>query len=51
MNTYIYKYVQKRVDISILVIIDDSDIIEYDRRRAELPNTLLHLKRNKTPPV
>ena len=41
-------YDWKRVDISILIMGDDSDIIEYDRRRAELPNTLLHLKRNKT---
>jgi len=31
-------YVSKRVDISILVMGDDSDIEEYDRRNPEMSN-------------
>ena len=33
-----------RVDISILVICDASDTMEYDRRTPELSNTALYMK-------
>ena len=36
--------VWKRVDISILVMDNANDINEYDRRRLELTNALLHMK-------
>ena len=38
--------VYKRVDISIVVMGDASDIIEYGRRRPELSNAALHMKEN-----
>ena len=34
--------VEKRVDISILVICYASDVIEYDRRTSDLSNAALH---------
>ena len=32
------------LDISIMVMCDASDVIEYDRSRSELPNAPLHMK-------
>jgi len=32
------------LDISIIVMCDTSDVIEYDRSRSELPNAPLHMK-------
>tara|TARA_B110000090_G_C13093893_1_gene335886 strand:+ start:121 stop:288 length:168 start_codon:yes stop_codon:yes gene_type:complete len=39
---------EKRVDISMVVKCDASDIIGYDRRRPELSNVALHNKQNTT---
>jgi len=43
-------YVLKRVDISIniLVMVDNSDIMGYDRRTPELSNAPLHMKQDTT---
>ena len=38
-----YRYVCLRVDISMMVMGDDSDVTVYDRRRSELSNTPLHI--------
>ena len=44
-SSSIYMFiVYKRVDISIVVMGDASDIIEYGRRRPELSNAALHMK-------
>jgi len=37
-------YVYKRVDISILVMGNAGDIIEYDTRNPELSNAPFHMK-------
>ena len=39
-----YKYVCLRVDISIMLMGDASDITRYDRRKPELSNAPLHMK-------
>ena len=41
-------YVQKRVDISMVVICYASDMIEYDRRTSELSNAPLRMKKDTT---
>jgi len=37
-------YVCLRVDVSIVVMGDASDTIEYDKRASELSNAALHMK-------
>tara|TARA_B110000090_G_scaffold141098_1_gene155127 strand:- start:139 stop:366 length:228 start_codon:yes stop_codon:yes gene_type:complete len=47
MYKYVNRYVYKRVYISILAYCgDDSDIKGYDRRKSELSNALLHMKKD-----
>ena len=43
-----YKYVCLRVDISIMVIGDASDIIRNDRKTPEISNAPLHMKQDTT---
>ena len=33
---YVYIFICLRADISILRVVDDSDVMGYDRRRSEL---------------
>ena len=48
MLLYVYMYVYKRVDISMMVMCNASvsgiDTIAYDRRTKELSNAALHMK-------
>ena len=49
MYIYLYIYVclkKAHIHISILVIYDDSDVMGYDRRRAELSYAHLHMKQD-----
>ena len=41
-------HIYKRVDISIMVVYDDSDVKGHNRRKSELSIAPLHMKQDTT---